>query len=155
MIYRITYIGGHKHATPIKSREELMALRNSIENLDNLAKARKGDAEAKGKLLQLAYNLGHVEGEIAGCKSIGSFFFHDIDAYGNVNDNGNVNGNEAVMTPDEMKNLILSKKEEIGLVMLEKSASGGWHLVCKRVPALFANITKPILSLVRRKRLVW
>ena len=134
MIYRITYIGGHKHATPIKSREELMALRNSIENLDNLAKARKGDAEAKGKLLQLAYNLGHVEGVLAGCKSIGSFFFHDIDAYGNVNDNGNVNGNEAVMTPDEMKDLILSKKEEIGLMMLERSASGGWHIVAKRIP---------------------
>jgi len=133
MIYRITNTG-HKFAHPVKNREELMALRNSIENLDNLAKARKGDAEAKGKLLQLAYNLGHVEGEIAGCKSIGSFFFHDIDAYGNVNDNGNVNGNETAMTPAEMKDLILSKKEEIGLLMLEKSANGGWHLVCKRVP---------------------
>ena len=128
MIYRITNTG-HKHAHRVKNREELMALRNSIENLDNLAKARKGDAEAKGKLLQLAYNLGHVEGEIAGCKSIGSFFFHDIDAYGeNDNVNDNDNGGEAI------KDLILSKKEEIGLVMLEKSASGGWHLVCKRVP---------------------
>jgi hypothetical protein len=29
---------------------------------------------------------------------------------------------------------ILSKKDEIGLMMLERSASGGWHLVCKRVP---------------------
>ncbi len=83
MIYRITYDGGHKIAHPIKNREELMALRNSIENQDNLAKARKGDAEAKAKLLQLAYNLGHVEGVLAGCKSIGSFFFHDIDCYGN------------------------------------------------------------------------
>ena len=128
MIYRITNTG-HKHAHRVKNREELMALRNSIENLDNLAKARKGDAEAKGKLLQLAYNLGHVDGEIAGCKSIGSFFFHDIDAYGeNDNVNDNDNGGEAI------KDLILSKKEEIGLVMLEKSASGGWHLVCKRVP---------------------
>ena len=146
MIYRITYIGGHKHATPIKSREELMALRNSIENLDNLAKARKGDAEAKGKLLQLAYNLGHVDGEIAGCKSIGSFFFHDIDCYENekaspVPSQGGVN-QQGENTPsplgegrgEAIKNLILSKKEEIGLVMLEKSASGGWHLVCKRVP---------------------
>ena len=125
MIYRITYDGGHKIAHPIKNREELMALRNSIENQDNLAKARKGDAEAKAKLLQLAYNLGHVEGVLAGCKSIGSFFFHDIDAYGNnVNDNDN----------DNIKDLILSKKEEIGLMMLERSASGGWHIVAKRIP---------------------
>ena len=125
MIYRITYDGGHKIAHPIKNREELMALRNSIENQDNLAKARKGDAEAKAKLLQLAYNLGHVEGVLAGCKSIGSFFFHDIDAYG-INDNDNVN--------DNIKDLILSKKEEIGLMMLERSASGGWHIVAKRIP---------------------
>ena len=125
MIYRITYDGGHKIAHPVKNREELMALRNSIENQDNLAKARKGDAEAKAKLLQLAYNLGHVEGVLAGCKSIGSFFFHDIDAYG-VNDNDNDNEN--------IKDLILSKKEEIGLMMLERSASGGWHIVAKRIP---------------------
>ena len=125
MIYRITYDGGHKIAHPVKNREELMALRNSIENQDNLAKARKGDAEAKAKLLQLAYNLGHVEGVLAGCKSIGSFFFHDIDAYG-INDNDNVN--------DNIKDLILSKKEEIGLMMLERSASGGWHIVAKRIP---------------------
>ena len=134
MIYRITYNGGHKIAHPVKNREELMALRNSIENLDNLQKARKGDAEAKGKLLQLAYNLGHVDGALAGCKSIGSFFFHDIDAY--ENEELRVKNEEfaAAMAPDEIKELILGKKDEIGLMMLEKSASGGWHLVCKRVP---------------------
>ena len=34
----------------------------------------------------------------------------------------------------KMADVILSKKDEIGLMMLERSASGGWHLVCKRVP---------------------
>ena len=122
MIYRITYDGGHKIAHPVKNREELMALRNSIENQDNLAKARKGDSEAKAKLLQLAYNLGHVEGVLAGCKSIGSFFFHDIDAY------------DEIQSEAYKEDLILSKKEEIGLMMLERSASGGWHIVAKRIP---------------------
>lgn len=120
MIYRITYVGTdkkRKFAHPVKNREELMALRNSQENLDRLAKARQGDETAKADLLQLAYNIGHVEGLIAGCKSQGSFFFHDVDCYGS-----------------DIKELILSKKEEIGLMMLEKSASGGWHLVCRRVP---------------------
>ena len=120
MIYRITYVGTDKKrklAHPVKNREELMALRNSQENLDRLAKARQGDETAKADLLQLAYNIGHVEGLIAGCKSQGSFFFHDVDCYGS-----------------DIKELILSKKEEIGLMMLEKSASGGWHLVCRRVP---------------------
>ena len=120
MIYRITYTGPgdkRKSAHPVKNREELLALRNSQENLERLAKARQGDETAKADLLQLAYNIGHVEGLLAGCKSQGSFFFHDVDCYGS-----------------EYKDLILSKKEEIGLMMLEKSAKGGWHLVCRRVP---------------------
>ncbi len=125
MIYRITN-NGHKHAHLVKNREELMALRNSKENLDNLAKARQGDTTAKMHLLQLAYNLGHVDGALAGCKSIGSFFFHDVDCYETPN--------PAFPEGKEIKDLILSKKEEIGLMMLERSASGGWHLVCKRVP---------------------
>ena len=127
MIYRIEYVGEGKQkrklAHPVKDRQTLMALRNSKENLDLLNKARNGDAEAKGKLLQLAYNIGHVDGLIAGCKSQGSFFFHDVDCY-----------DSATQTSDEIKNLILSKKDEIGLMMLERSVGGGWHLVCKREP---------------------
>lgn len=122
MIYRITYDNKkRKLAHPVKNREELMALRDSKNNLENLAKARQGDEKAKADLLQLAYNLGHVEGLIAGCKSQGSFFFHDVDCY------------DAEQS-DAFKELILSKKDVIGLMMLERSASGGWHLVCKRLP---------------------
>ncbi len=123
MIYRITYEGKGKDkrklAHPVKDRKALMALRDSKKNLDLLAKARNGDNEAKGKLLQLAYNIGHVDGLIAGCKSQGSFFFHDVDCYDREQ-------SEAI------RDLILSKKDEIGLMMLEKSVGGGWHLVCKR-----------------------
>ena len=122
MIYRITVINGRKYATAVKSREEFLALRDSNENLANLAKARQGDEAAKRNLVQFAYNLGHVDGLIAGCKSVGSFFFHDIDCY-DMSDGGS-----------KMADVILSKKDEIGLMMLERSASGGWHLVCKRVP---------------------
>ena len=107
MIYRITYDNKkRKLAHPIKNREELMALRDSKANLENLAKARQGDEKAKAELLQLAYNLGHVDGLIAGCKSQGSFFFHDVDCY------------DAEQS-DAFKELILSKKEAIGLMMLE------------------------------------
>ena len=121
MIYRIYYEGKRKFALPVKNREELLALRNSAENLQNLAKARQGDQVAKGNLLQLAYNIGHVEGALAGCKSIGSYFFYDVDCY---------DKEQSEVT----KQLILQKKDEIGLRMLERSASGGWHLVCQRVP---------------------
>ena len=125
MIYRIEYEGKgrdkRKFAHPVKNREALMALRNAPENLENLAKARQGDHEAKMKLLQLAYNIGHADGQIAGCNSIGSYFFHDVDCYDSEHS-------------ERIKSLVLEKKDEIGLMMLERSASGGWHLVCKRQP---------------------
>ena len=121
MIYKIYYQGVVKFITPVKNREELMALRNSQENLEHLAKARAGDQKAKGKLLQLAYNLGRAEGKLAGCESQGSFFFHDVDCYDQAKS-------------AEIRDLILSKKDEIGLMMLEKSPGGGWHLVCRREP---------------------
>ncbi len=123
MIYKIVYEGEgrqkKKLAHPVKDRKALLALRDSKTNLNRLEKARAGDSEAKSKLLQLAYNIGHVDGLIAGCKSLGSFFFHDVDCYDKEQ-------SEAI------KQLILSKKDEIGLMMLERSAGGGWHLVCKR-----------------------
>ena len=122
MIYQITYDGdGHKVARPVKNRQELLLKRNSKHNLDCLAKAQQGDQAAKGKLLQLAYNLGYAEGKLAGCKRIGSYFFHDVDCYDREQ-------------TEATKTLILSKREEIGLRMLERSASGGWHLVCRREP---------------------
>ena len=122
MIYHITYNEKRlKQATPVKNREEFLALRNSKENLENLAKARAGDSEAKANLVQFAYNLGHVEGLLAGCKSIGSYFFHDIDCYDQSES-------------EAMAKQILSKKDEIDLMFLERSASGGFHAVCKRMP---------------------
>ena len=123
MIYHITYKNNRKYATPVKNHEEFLALRNSKDNLENLAKARAGDSEAKGRLVQFAYNLGHVEGALAGCKSIGSYFFHDIDCYDQAES-------------EAMAKQILEKKDEIGLKMLERSVSGGWHLVCKREPGI-------------------
>ncbi|MBQ9675469.1 MAG: DUF3987 domain-containing protein [Bacteroidaceae bacterium] len=69
----------------------------------------------------MAYNLGYVNGSLAGCKSIGSFFFHDVDCYDRDNS-------------EQTKALILAKKDEIGLKALEQSAGGGWHIICQRVP---------------------
>ena len=121
MIYRIEN-KGKKFAYQVKNREDFLSLRNTKENLDNLAKARKGDEKAKAQLVQFAYNLGVLQSSaLAGCKSIGSYFFHDVDCY------------DAEQSA-AMAQQILAKKDEIGLMLLEKSASGGYHLVCKRRP---------------------
>ena len=120
MIYYITYDGArHKLACPVKNRAELMRLRQSSQNRRNLRQYYKGDKKAKMRLLQLAYNARPVNGRLAGCQHIGSFFFHDVDCY----------DQQQTLA---YKDLILSKKDEIGLMMLERSASGGWHLVCRR-----------------------
>ena len=121
MIYRIVN-KGKKFAYLVKNREDFLALRNTKENLENLAKARKGDEKAKAQLVQFAYNIGVLKSSaLAGCKSIGSYFFHDVDCYD-------------VEQSAAMAQQVLAKKDEIGLMMLEKSASGGYHLVCKRQP---------------------
>ncbi len=134
MVYKIYYEGKRKFALPVKNREELLALRNSPANLEHLREAQKGNQAEKTKLLQLAYNLGHVNGALAGCKSIGSHFFHDVDCYGGEELRELATPHSQREKSEELKNLILSKKDEIGLEMLERSASGGWHLVCRRVP---------------------
>ena len=51
MIYHITYKNNRKFATPVKNREDFVALRSSKENLECLAKARAGDSEAKGRVV--------------------------------------------------------------------------------------------------------
>ena len=124
MIYQITYTKdgsgrNRKVARPVRDRQELMALRDSPENLGHLAKARQGSDADKRELVQLAYNLGHIDGKIAGAKSVGSYFFYDVDCYDKAES-------------QHIRDMILGKKDEIGLMMLEQSASGGWHLVCRR-----------------------
>ena len=105
MIYRIYYEGKRKFALPVNNRAELMSLRNSARNLENLEKARNGDEKAKAELLQLAYNIGHVKGLLAGCRSIGSYFFHDVDCYDREHS-------------EQTKTLILSKKDESSALIL-------------------------------------
>ena len=141
MIYEITYIETEKGkkqklAHPVKDRKALLAKRNSAKNLKLLEKYHQGDTKSKAKLLQLAYNLGYVDGPLAGCKSIGSFFFYDVDCYDKEQS-------------EVLKNQILEKKDAIGLVMLEKSPSGGYHLVCKRVPhtSILENIVRTSIEL--------
>ena len=119
MVNLITFGNGHKVARPVYTREEFLALRNSADNLSNVALARMGNAEAKGRLVQFAYNDLMPDGKVAGCCHPSDCFFHDIDCYDPA---------QAEM----VKERILSMKDAIGLLMLERSAGGGWHLVCLR-----------------------
>ena len=117
----ITLEAGHKIARTVMNREDFLALRNSVANLSNLSRARQGDTDAKAHLVQFAYNDLMPDGRVAGCCHPSDCFFHDIDCYDQAQ-------------AAEQKELILSLKSEIGLLMMERSAGGGWHLVCRREP---------------------
>ena len=119
--YLITYKDGHKVARPVTTKEEYLLLRNSKAQIENLAKARKGDDAAKRKLIQFNYScIPNDDGSLKGAKQISTTVGMDIDG----------------LKPEELDAIaqkILSKKEELGLLMLEKSARlHGFHLVFKR-----------------------
>ena len=123
--YLISYKDGHKVARPVTTKEEYLLLRNSKAQIENLAKARKGDDAAKRKLIQFNYScIPNDDGSLKGAKQISTTVGMDIDG----------------LKPDELDAIaqkILSKKEELGLLMLEKSARlHGFHLVFKRQPNL-------------------
>ena len=127
--YLISYKDGHKVARPVTTKEEYLLLRNSKAQIDNLEKARKGDDAAKRKLIQFNYScIPNEDGTLKGAKQISTTVGMDIDG----------------LKPEELDTVaqkILSKKEELGLLMLEKSARlHGFHLVFKRplLPSLLS-----------------
>ena len=121
----IYYEGGVKKMCPIHSREEYLALRNGGEQAAILADVRRGDESRKKNLVQFNYScLPNDDGTLKGSKRMSTTVAMDID---------HVPAEE--MMP--LRDRILSKKEELGLYMLEESARGfGWHLVFARKPEL-------------------
>ena len=122
MIY---YKDGAKMMRPVHSREEYLALRNGGEQQQLVQRIRGGEDGLKSKLVQMNYScLPNDDGTLKGSKRMSSTVGMDIDH----------------LTAEEMpkvKECILQKKDELGLLMLEESArGGGYHLVFKRRPEL-------------------
>ena len=110
---------------PVLSREDYLALRGSKRQQTLLRAVRDGDEKAKARLLQMNYSClptedGHLKGATRMSTSVGM----DIDH----------------IAPAEMaavRERILGKKDELRLLMLERSARGeGYHLVFRRREAL-------------------
>jgi len=116
---------GHKEARPVTNREEYLALRNGGEQRAIVAAVRAGDERQKSRLVQMNYScLPNNDGTLKGTKRIGNTVGMDIDH----------------IKPEDMQPLrerIIQKKDELGLLMLELSARAqGYHLVFKRHPEL-------------------
>ena len=106
---------------PVLSRPEYLALRNSGEQIFNVAAVRKGDETLKHKLVQMNYScLPNEDGSLKGSTRMSATVGMDIDH----------------VKPEEMEAVrerIMAKKDKLGLLMLEKSARGeGYHLVFRR-----------------------
>ena len=117
--------GGAKMMRPVHNREEYLALRNGGCQVEYMRRIRAGEEHLKSELVQMNYScLPNPDGTLKGSKTMSSTVGMDIDH----------------LSPDEMpvvRERILNKKDELGLLMLEESArGGGYHLVFKRRPDL-------------------
>ena len=116
---------GAKMMRPVLNREEYMRLRNGGEQRAIVAAVRKGDQRQKSRLVQMNYScLPNDDGTLKGSTRMTTTVGMDIDH----------------VEPTEMQPLrerILQKKDELGLLMLELSARAqGYHLVFRRRPKL-------------------
>ena len=124
-VHMIYYKDGAKMMRPIHSREEYLKLRDSEEQQSVVRAVRGGNAQLKSRLIQMNYScLPNEDGSLKGSTTMSKSVGMDIDH----------------IPPEEMQPLkerILSKKDELGLQMMEMSArGGGYHLAFKRKPEL-------------------
>ena len=117
--------GGAKMMRPVPNREEYLKLRNGGFQRENVARIRQGDETLKASLVQMNYScLPNDDGSLKGSTRMSTTVGMDIDH----------------LTAEDMpvvRERILSKKAELGLMMMEESARGaGYHLVFRRRPDL-------------------
>ena len=129
--------GGAKFMRPIHNREEYLALRNGGEQIPNLKRIRQGEERLKADLVQMNYScLPNADGSLKGSKMASMSVGMDIDfkAPCELSEDERKAWLEACMA--KVPELVLAKKDELGLLMLERSATKGYHLVFRRRPEL-------------------
>ena len=128
-VHYITMEQGHKVARPVLSKEEYMKLRGSSEQVANLRQARSGNAAAKRRLVQMNYScLPNDDGTLKGAARMTMSVGMDVDFDPSSPDY------DRLMR--EAPETILSRREELGLLMLERSVNKGFHIVFRRHPEL-------------------
>jgi len=132
-VHVIYYKDGAKRMRPVLSRPEYLALRNSGEQIFNVAAARSGDEGLKHKLVQMNYScLPNEDGSLKGSKRAANTVGMDIDFVAPKDLTAEEQQAWVKAKMDSVPELVVSKKDELGLLMLERSASKGYHLVFRR-----------------------
>ena len=111
----------------VKNREEYIRLRNSSKQIALVAEARKGNSEAKSKLEQMNYSCMPAEGGLLkGAKEQSNSVGMDIDF------KLDPNSAEYKQLMEELPKKVIALKDELGLLMLERSVTKGFHVVFRR-----------------------
>ena len=117
----------------VTSRQEYLKLRNSTWQQQIVKAVRDGDEQQKHRLMQMNYScLPNDDGSLKGSKTASNSVGMDIDL---VAPKGLVGDEKQAWLSEHLADipeLVLGKKDELGLLMLERSAAKGFHLVFRR-----------------------
>ena len=136
-VFEIYKGGGAKFMRPIHNREEYLSSRNTDKQRQTLKTVREQDATKKNQLVQMNYScLPNPDGSLKGSKTASRSVGMDIDFKAPKELSAEEQQAWLKEQMEGVPKLVLGKKAELGLLMLERSASKGYHLVFRRRPEL-------------------
>ena len=125
--------GGAKFMRPIHTREEYLQIRGSEKQQATLMNVRGGDEKRKSDLVQMNYScLPNPDGSLKGSRTASKSVGMDIDFKAPKELSADEQQAWLSKQMAGVPELVLSKKDELGLQMLERSATKGYHLVFRR-----------------------
>jgi hypothetical protein len=118
---------------PIHTREEYLSSRNTDKQRQTLKTVREQDATQKNQLTQMNYScLPNPDGSLKGSKTASKSVGMDIDFKASKELSAEEAAKWLAKQMAGVPELVLSKKDDLGLQMLERSATKGYHLVFRR-----------------------
>ena len=136
-VHMIYYKDGVKMMRPVHTREEYLALRNGGEQQQLVQRIHGGEDALKHKLLQMNYScLPNDDGTLKGSKRMSTTVGMDIDFVAPKELSTEEQQAWLSERMARVPELVMNKKDELGLQMFERSATKGYHLVFSRRPEL-------------------
>ena len=136
-VHMIFMKDGAKMMRPILTREEYLAQRDGGDQKPYLKRIRAGEEKLKNQLVQTNYScLPNEDGSLKGSKRLSTTVGMDIDFVAPKDLSAEEQQAWLSERMAEVPELVMSKKDELGLKMFEQSATKGYHLVFARRPEL-------------------
>ena len=132
-VFEIYMQNGVKMMRPVLTREEYLSRRNTDWQRQTLKTAREQDATKKHLLVQMNYScLPNPDGSLKGSKTASKSVGMDIDFKAPKELSAEEQQTWLAEQMAGVPELVMSKRDELGLQMLERSATKGYHLVFRR-----------------------